>query len=320
MGGRVGLESEPGRGSTFWVELGLEKQKAPEARRAPAPATLAGLRVLVVDDYDVNRRIYCEHLRAWGCVADEAASGRAALDALRRAADLDPYGLVLLDMHMPEMDGEATAAAIRAEPRLAELPLILLSSVGAHPSAAWAQARGFVATLTKPVRRAHLLEVVGSASAGAARRAAPAPPHGPRPGLGLRVLLAEDNPINQKVALEMLRRLGCRVEAVDNGAQVIAAIERSFYDVVLMDVQMPEMDGFEATAHIRRREAQTGNHLPIIAITAHAMEGDRERCLAAGMDAYLSKPMKTEQLAEALRPYSTQAARAGGHSGLSAHV
>jgi CheY-like chemotaxis protein len=237
-------------------------------------------------------------------VADEVASGAAALDAVRAALDGRPYRLVLLDMQMPEMDGEMTAAAIRADPRLADLPLVLLSSMGAPATTA----KTFAAVLTKPVRRSHLLDVV-STVAGAGRRAAAAPP-APERGLarlGLRVLLAEDNPINQAVALQMLAKLGCRAEAVENGAQVLAALERETWDLVLMDVQMPEMGGFEATDRIRRREAQTGGHLPIVAMTAHAMEGDRERCLAAGMDGYVSKPMKTRDLAAALAPFAGHA-------------
>jgi CheY-like chemotaxis protein len=306
MGGRIDLESEPGQGSSFWVEIDFEKQQAPAMRDGGAPVSLAGLRVLVVDDFEVNRRIIRAQLRSWGCVAEEASSGPGALEALRAAVDRDPYHLVLLDMHMPDMDGEMTAAAIKADPRLAGLPLVLLSSMGARGSAAEMRVKGFAAALTKPVRRSHLLDAVSTAADGVrrapVRRAAP----GSRASvdLGLRILVAEDNLVNQKVALHMLARLGCQATAVDNGAQAVAAIERETYDVVLMDVQMPELDGFEATALIRQREAQTDGHLPVIAMTAHAMEGDRERCLGAGMDGYVSKPVKIEDLAKALMPYS----------------
>jgi PAS domain S-box-containing protein len=306
MGGRIGLESEPAAGSTFFVELSFEKQAETGARRRPAPAPLGGLRVLVVDDFEVNRRIYCEQLRSWGCVADAVPSGPAALAALR-GATADPYRVVLLDMHMPEMDGEMTAAAIKGDPRLAHVPLVLLSSIGT--SAAEMRAKGFAAVLTKPVRQSHLRDIVagvaGEAAPAAGRAATPA---APRVQLGLRVLLAEDNDVNRKVALQMLARLGCDATAVENGAQALAALDREQFDVVLMDIQMPDMDGFEATAAIRRREAGTGRHQPIIAMTAHAMEGDRERCLAAGADGYVAKPVKTDDLLRALVPYARRAA------------
>ena len=304
MDGEIGLASEPGKGSTFWVELAFEKQKSPPAREQAAPVSLAGLPVLVVDDYEVNRRIYCEQLRSWGCVAHQASSGGAALVALRNALATDPFRLVLLDMNMPDMDGEMTAAAIRKDARFADLPLVLLSSMGTRGTAD-ARRQGFAAALTKPVRRAHLLNVVASL-AGAAPRPVrpPAPPPDARVNLGLRVLLAEDNVINQQVALGMLTRLGCEATAVEDGTQAIAAVEREQFDVVLMDLQMPNLDGFEATAHIRRREEQTGRHLPIVAMTAHAREGDRQRCLAAGMDGYVSKPVKMSELARALAPWS----------------
>jgi CheY-like chemotaxis protein len=305
MDGEMGLESEPGQGSAFWFEMTFEKQQGPAARAVAAPVSLAGLPVLVVDDYEVNRRIYCEQLRSWGCVAHEASSGGAALVALRNALAADPFRLVLLDMNMPEMDGEATAAAIRKDPRLARVPLVLLSSSMGTRGSAEARRQGFAAALTKPVRRAQLMNVVSSlaSTAPAPARTGPSTADG-RVSLGLRVLLAEDNVINQQVALGMLARLGCRATAVEDGSQVIPALERDEYDVVLMDLQMPTMDGFEATAQIRAREAGTGRHLAILAMTAHARESDRQRCLAAGMDGYVAKPVKMGDLARALAPWS----------------
>ena len=302
MGGQLGLASEPGVGSAFWVELGLEREEVVDAEPPSTPASLAGLRVLVVDDFDVNRRIYCEQLRSWGCVADAVASGAAALDALHATVDVDPYRLVLLDMHMPGMDGAMTAAAIKADPRLAAVPIVLLSSIGTC-SRAEMHERGFAAVLTKPVRQSHLRDIVATVAGD--RAAAPAAPAAPlRARLGLRVLLAEDNAVNRKVTLQMLARLGCDSSAVEDGARAVAALAAGDYDVVLMDVQMPEMDGFEATAAIRRREHASGGHVPIIAMTAHAMEGDRERCLAAGLDGYLAKPVKMDELARVLAPYA----------------
>jgi CheY-like chemotaxis protein len=304
-GGRVGLESTPGEGSRFWAELELDKQQqGPERRARIVPASLTGLRGLVVDDYDANRGALCEQLRAWGCVADEAESGPAALAALQAALGGQPYDVVFLDVDMPETSGEQTAAIIRADPALADLRVVLLCAPGASAPAAELRAKGIAGALTKPVRRSHLLT---AACAAAGEICSTAPPSRERIGrvhLGLRVLLAEDNAVNQKVGLEMLRRLGCQAAAVGNGAEAIAAVEQTTYDAVLMDVQMPEMDGFEATAQIRLREEQSGSHLPIIALTAHAMEGYRERCLAAGMDGYISKPIRTDDLASALLPYS----------------
>jgi CheY-like chemotaxis protein len=263
--------------------------------------------VLVVDDFDVNRRIFCEQLRSWGCVTGEAVGGAAALAALDAAAAREPYQVVLLDMHMPEMDGEMTAVAIKADPRLAHVAIVLLSSIGT--SAAEMRAKGFAAVLTKPVRQSHLRDVVaavaGEAAPAAARAGARA---SARVHLGLRVLIAEDNDVNRQVALQMLARLGCEAIAVENGVHALAALERERFDVVLMDIQMPDMDGFEATAEIRRREAGTGRHQPIVAMTAHAMEGDRERCLAAGVDGYVAKPVKMYDLVRALAPYSRRAA------------
>jgi CheY-like chemotaxis protein len=304
MDGQIGLSSEPGKGSVFWIELPFAKQAGPVARVPAAPGSLAGLPVLVVDDYEVNRRIYCELLRSWGCVPHAVSSGPAALVALRNALETAPFRLVLLDMHMPDMDGEMTAAAIQKDPRLRDVPLVLLSSMGIR-SAADARRHGFAAALTKPVRRGHLLNVVSSLAGAAPRPGAPAPaPRTGRVHLGLRVLLAEDNLVNQQVALQMLSRLGCRATAVEDGAQAVAAVDRDEYDLVLMDVQMPTMDGFEASTLIRKREEGTGRHLPILAMTAHAREGDRQRCLAAGMDGYVSKPVKMDELARALAPWS----------------
>jgi signal transduction histidine kinase/DNA-binding response OmpR family regulator len=302
MGGRMGLESTPGAGSLFWVELGLPKQRERALSERVAPRALAGLRVLVVDDYDVNRRIYCAQLRSWGCVADAAVSGAAALDALRAVADTAPYRLVLLDMHMPEMDGEMTARAIKDYPRLATVPIVLLSSMGARGTTAEMQARGFAAALTKPVRRAHLFDVVRRVAGEAAPRTT-VPQAASTLDAALTILVAEDNPVNQTVALQMLRRLGCQAVAVRTGREAVMAVMQERYDAVFMDVQMPDMDGLEATAAIRRWEAEHGGHVPIIAMTAHAMEGDRERCLAAGMDGYVAKPIKTDDLRRALAPY-----------------
>jgi signal transduction histidine kinase/CheY-like chemotaxis protein/HPt (histidine-containing phosphotransfer) domain-containing protein len=301
MGGRLGLESEPGKGSTFWVELPLERQAAPPDRPAP-PAGLRGLRVLVVDDNATNRLVLREQLGSWGCRPVEAAGGRQALALLRGAAGTDPFRLVLLDLQMPEIDGERTARMIRAEPQVGGVPLVLLSSIGGVRGGAEAtRAMGFAAALTKPVRRSTLLDVIVSVLA----RVEPATPEpaAPAPAVvpaGLRVLVAEDNAVNRNVLLRMLAKLGCEADAVATGREAVEAASRVRYDLVLMDVQMPEMDGFEATQHIRRAEAGGAGQVPIFGVTAHVMEEDRKRCLAAGMDEFLAKPVKLADLARSI--------------------
>jgi len=301
MGGRIGVESEPGRGSTFWVELPLPKQQAALAPRASLPPRLEGLRALIVDDNAVNRRILREQLRSWGCRTEEAAGGQEALGVLA-GSDGDPFGLALLDMMMPEMDGEATAQAIQADARWRSLPLVLLSSAGSRGSREEMRVSGFAAALIKPVRQSQLFDVLGTvlaegkASPKVEKEAAAAVEP-----LGLRILLAEDNSTNQKLALRLLGKWGCRADAVASGQEALDALAQTPYDAVLMDVQMPEMDGLEATAAIRRREAGGGRHIPVIAMTANAMQGDRERCLQSGMDDYVSKPIRPQELYGKLR-------------------
>jgi CheY-like chemotaxis protein len=221
-------------------------------------------------------------------------------------------------MHMPDMDGEATAGAIKLDLRFAELPLVLLSSSRTHESAVGLRARGFAAALVKPVRRSSLLKVLLDVLG--ERRNDPAgdgtdASHASGPDLGLHVLVAEDNIVNQKVARRMLERWGCRVDVVGDGRQALEAVARVAYDLVLMDVQMPEMDGFDATAAIRRREARTGRRTPIIAMTAHVMDGDRDRCIGAGMDDFVAKPMTAQALLQAVSRWGTRGvARVSGQS------
>ncbi len=305
MGGRIGLESEPGKGSTFWVELPLGRGEARSARRRH-PSSLHEMRVLIVDDNRTNRRILQGQLNAWAMRPEEAESGMQAIAALREAAAVgDPFRVVLLDLQMPEMDGEETAHDIKVDPLIRQTPLILLSSAGAAGPAAEMRAKGFAAWATKPLRQSQLLNALVSVfgwpaaedNRASSRRPAPSKE---KPLDGMRVLIAEDNTVNQKVALRILERMGCRADAVANGAEAVVAIEKIPYHAILMDCQMPEMDGYEATTEIRRREAGTGRHIPIIAMTANAMQGDREKCLEAGMDDYAPKPVRPEQLLETL--------------------
>jgi signal transduction histidine kinase/DNA-binding response OmpR family regulator len=302
MNGKIGLQSAPGHGSTFWIELSLDRAPALTLRRAN-PEKLNNLRVLVVDDNETNRMILDWSLQGWGCRVQEAADGREALKALAEAAATEPFGLVLLDMQMPDLDGVEIAQQLKATKGSAAAPVILLSSIGGlRGGDAEARVRGIAAVITKPVRQAALLEAMlaalGQTTAAAELRPKP-PSVAATSAFGLRVLLAEDNRVNQLVARRILEKLGCTIDIVENGREAVDAVARSHYDVVLMDIQMPIMDGFEATTLIRQGEASS-RRVPIIAMTAHAMQGDRERCLAVGMDGYVSKPVNIAGIANAI--------------------
>ena len=312
MGGRIGVHSRVGEGSSFWIEIPFAKQAMVPVRRERADS-LGRSRVLVVDDNATNRRILREQLRSWGCESVEVPGAMEAIATLQAAGD--PFALVLMDFQMPEVDGQDATAIIKAEPRFANLPVILLP-----PQASWIQeaaARGFAAALAKPAAiassttpcskpgavpvsaNASTTAALGGANAagqaGSSTQAAP---------LRLRVLLAEDNAINQKVAVRMMEKWECSVFAVDNGHNALRALESSSYDVVMMDCHMPGLDGYETTLEIRRRERISGKHMPIIAMTANALEGDRDRCLSVGMDDYVRKPVKPAELWTALHTWS----------------
>jgi signal transduction histidine kinase/DNA-binding response OmpR family regulator len=315
MGGRLGLESEPGTGSAFWIEIGLEKQAAP-IRGAVATVSLAGLHILAVDDNETNRLVLRQQLGSSGCRVAEARDGAEALRMLQASSAADPFHLVLIDMQMPDMDGEKTARLIQGDARLRDVPIVLLSSIGGpYGQSGTARKMGFAGALSKPVRRATLLrtvaEVIGrrAAEAAPARAADAATANEDAALTRLRILVAEDNAVNRRVAMHLIERLGCHGEAVQSGREVLEAIDRDRFDLILMDVQMPEMDGIEATARIRERERHDGGaHIPIIAMTAHAMQGDRERCLAAGMDDYIGKPVKRRELEAKLARWSQSVA------------
>ena len=295
MGGRIWVESVPGRGSSFHFTVRLERTAEDGARDDGLDAAaLRGLRVLVVDDSATSRSILVDMLAAWGLRPDGVAAGTEALAALGCAhADSAPYKLALVDVEMPDMDGPALVRRVRDEPPLATTPVVLLGAPGQRATGGpEVEVAGY---LTKPVVASHLLETIQAICHGPRRDASPRPVVATS-RTPLHVLLAEDNAVNRKVAVRLLQKRGHTVVAVEDGRQAVRALDRERFDVVLMDVQMPEMDGFEATAAVRARERVQGGHVPIVALTAHAMKGDRERCLAAGMDAYVSKPIEAEEL------------------------
>jgi CheY-like chemotaxis protein len=300
MGGRAWVDSVVGRGSTFHFSAVFRRSTKPSIIPLEA-AALDGLPVLVVDDNATNRRILQEMLTNWRMKPTVVASGREALAALEEAARSgSPYALVLLDGMMPEMDGFELAARINEQPGLVGAALMMLSSADRKEDSTRCRQLGVSAYLVKPIRQSDLLDAIVTTLHShipavdgrddAERPAAQVAAH------RLRLLLAEDNPVNQRLAVRLLEKRGHQVTVVNTGRQAVTvALEQSF-DAILMDVQMPEMDGFEATAAIREREKSSGTHHIIIAMTAHAMKGDRERCLVAGMDGYVSKPLQPDAL------------------------
>jgi CheY-like chemotaxis protein len=373
MGGQIGVESAPGRGSTFWFTARLEKQETVGQPVGTPRADLHGLRILIVDDNATNRIVLTQQINSWGMRHGCAENASRALTLLRDAAERgEPYDLAILDMMMPGMNGLDLARTIKTDPLLAPLRLVLLTSYGRPGHGEEARQAGIAAYLTKPTRQSQLFDCLATVMG------MPGPPPQPAAGSGspqtvpaslvtrhtlaeatsrsrCRLLLAEDNLVNQKVAVRMLEKFGFRVDVAANGREVLEALSRAPYAAVLMDCQMPEMDGFAATAEIRRREAmghRPGNRLeargnrqdnptdslspiapspsprlspiayhpepggrrrlPLIAMTANAMQGDRERCLAAGMDDYLSKPVKLGDLEAVLRRWVPQAMKSNG--------
>jgi two-component system, sensor histidine kinase and response regulator len=309
MQGRIWVEENPGGGSLFRFTARLDRDaEARPARGGSTPIVLHGMRVLIVDDNRTNREILEEVLSQWGCRPFAVSSGPDALRALDRAADRgEPYALILLDLMMPGMDGCELARRVRAEPRHAATRMLMLTSGGPDDPGRFRDL-GIGGWLDKPVRQSDLLDAV--LELGGPRRVPSGPPRpaatpasipSARLGRRLRVLLAEDQLINQMVATRMLEGQGHGVTVVADGRQALDALASSGpFDVVLMDVQMPEMDGFEAVAAIRSGERPEGLRLPVVALTAHAMAGDHGRCLGAGFDDYLSKPIHTAGLAEVL--------------------
>jgi PAS domain S-box-containing protein len=309
MGGRIWVESEVDKGSIFHFTAHFDVRPGPALRLLPAsPEIVHGMPVLVVDDNATNRCILEETLSNWHMLPTVVAGARAALGALRQArAQGEPFPLVLLDAHMPDVDGFTLAEEIQKDDELAGATVMMLTSGGQPGDAARCRKLGIASYLTKPIKQTDLLRAIlkalGKAKEETSRSRGEAVPA--NEGLApctrpLRILLAEDNLFNQKLAVRLLERQGHTVVVADQGRQALEMLAREPFDLVLMDVQMPEMDGLEATAVIRARERETGGHVPILAMTAHAMKGDRERCLEAGMDGYISKPIYPQELLAAV--------------------
>ncbi len=296
MGGRIWVESEPGHGSTFHFTASFDTSEMQPIADVPEPL-LAELPVLIVDDNAVNRKILVSQLTRWHTRPTAVEGGTAAIEAMEAAAQAGrPFVLVLLDALMPEVDGFSVAEQIAARPELSGATIMMLSSSGANTDTTRCRSLGIAACLTKPIEAVELHDaicrVLNRAEAPAQRRLRPVV----KVERAQRILLAEDNIVNQRVAVGLLSKRGHHVTVVQNGAEAVDAVARETFDLILMDLQMPVMGGLEATAEIRRREQGTPAHLRIVAMTAHAMSGDRERCLSAGMDGYLSKPIDPSML------------------------
>ena len=312
MGGRIEVKSQEGKGSEIRFTAIFEKQPEDKDQKIVYPEEISGKRILVVNEHATARQVICEQLKLWGCRYEEASEGSEALEELRRAAThKDPFDIAIIDLHIPVMDGKVLGQKIKQDHDLRDTVLVLITSIGERGDARQFQDAGFAAYLTKPVKMSIFYNCLASV-AGLKKepQAVQTKSIVTRHSLSeskkqkVRLLLAEDNIVNTKVALKILERFGYNADAVKNGKQAIEALEAISYDLVLMDCQMPEMDGYAATGEIRNPDSKVLNHsIPIIAMTAHAMKGDREKCLKAGMDDYLSKPVNPQALADILEKW-----------------
>jgi CheY-like chemotaxis protein len=307
MGGLIGVDSVPGKGSTFWFTANFDKQPLATAECVSQIESLNNIRALIIDDNATNRKILSHQFTSWGMLHHEAESGPQALKVMKAAAARGTaYDLAVLDLIMPGMDGLTLAEAIQSDPDIPRVEMVLLTSAGEPGEGVRFSSAGIAARLNKPVRQSQLFDCLISVMSKSVDQARPT--ESPSSLLDTKptlqeqknmssklILLAEDNVVNQKVAVRQLQKLGYRADVVANGKEAIEALHRIPYDLVFMDCQMPEMDGYEATAQIRREEGII-RRTPIVAMTAHALQGDREKCLNAGMDDYVSKPVKPEDL------------------------
>ncbi len=309
MNGRIWVESEPGVGTTFYFTAVLEIDNNPAPAELADPSALNGLRVLVLDDNQTNLRIFKEILENWGCIPLLAEQGQSGLEQLRLAVQQGmPVDLMVLDFMMPEMDGFQFATLVREDPQLDGLKIIMVSSAVQGGHAERCQDLKINRYMTKPVIQSELLdsilETIGDRAS--VDTEANDVDEEPSESPGLNILLVEDGLVNQRVAVGLLNKLGHATDIANNGQEAMEALERKTYDVVLMDIHMPIMDGFKTTQVIREREQMTDQHLPIIAMTADAMSGDRERCIMAGMDDYIAKPVRASVLKQVLAQFASQ--------------
>ncbi len=324
MGGDIGVTSRLGEGSTFWFTLSLPLDTQHPPRSLPR-SDLEGVRVLIVDDHEVSRRVLQEQISSWRMLSRAYATSQEALTTLHEAHAVgQPYQLAILNYYLPDMDGETLGRSIKNNSALQKTLLVMLTSIGQRGDAKRMKEAGFSAYLVKPVSPSLLFDVLSTVW-GASIEGIPtelitrhtlaespqtqqeAPVKIVRP-IHARVLVVDDNIVNQKMAVKMLEKLGCTIEVADNGLEAVKKVEKSTYDLVLMDCQMPEMDGYEATTKIRLEE-NGSKHTLIIAMTAHAMQGDRERCLKAGMDDYIAKPIRKENLFEIMEKWIPRSER-----------
>ncbi len=313
MGGKIGCDSELCKGSTFWFTAVFEKQPDDRVQAAEVSAEISGSKILVVDDHATNRTLVCTLLSEWKCRWAEAEDAEEALKALRRAHAIgEPFNIALLDMMMPGMNGEELGRRIKADPDLRETRVIMMTSLGVRGDAARLALVGFDGFFTKPIRQSHLREAL-SMAIGRAKEKIESGAIITRHTIaesrlaGKKILVAEDNPTNQTVALALLKKLGYEADLAANGIEAVRAVKRVAYDLILMDCQMPDMDGYEATRLIRNRATGAINpDIPIIALTAHAMTEDRSKYVDAGMDDYLAKPVQIKMLAEMLSRWLTR--------------
>lgn len=301
MGGWIWVESQAGQGSSFHFTTKVRRAKDSAPVETIGPVDLTGVRVLVVDDNAANRRILGDMVRGWGMEPALAASSREALGVLEEADEsARPFALLLVDSHMPEGDGFGLVEQIQQRPDVPKARIIMLTSTGQRGDATRCRELGVAAYLTKPIAQSELRDAIVTilgTRAGKAEQPALITRHSLREGQRrLRVLLAGDNAVNQRLTSRLIEKRNHVVTIVGDGREALAALDKESFDIVLMDVQMPRMDGFQATAAIRRKERGTPAHVPIIAMTAHAMKGDREQCLAAGMDSYVPKPIRPDDL------------------------